>query len=184
MVNQRSTTTTTTPRSRPAGSNVPGQSGQAVQQVTDTAKETVSKATDAVQQQADTQLDRVGSGLERVAETLHETGDTLRQNDQAMVGDYVHKAAGQIERASDYLQTHSVSDIIEEVQSYARREPVVTIAVAAGIGFLAARLLKASMRSGATSGGASTWDYRTTRSANPVIEAQYAPGGSRYGNGA
>jgi ElaB/YqjD/DUF883 family membrane-anchored ribosome-binding protein len=191
MVNQRvGGSATPTPKSRASGTTG-GQTGQVTQQVSDTARETVSKATETAKQQADTQLNRLSGGLERIAETLHETSGNLRQQDQGMVAGYVEKAASQVERASDYLRVSTANDIIEDVQSYARREPVVAIGVAVGVGFLAARLLKASMRSGTPGGSGQTLRYQTraysTSRTNPSLESQYAVPGvttNRYGNGA
>lgn len=190
MVNQRvGGGATQTPKARPT--SPAGQAGQVTQQVADTAKDTVSKATETAKQQADTQLSKVGDGLERFAETLHQTSGNLRQQDQGMVAGYVDKAASQVERASDYLRVSTFNDIIDDVQSYARREPVVAISVAVGIGFLAARLLKASVRSGSSTGQTQTLRYQTpgysTPRKDPLLESQYAiPGApvNRYGNGA
>jgi ElaB/YqjD/DUF883 family membrane-anchored ribosome-binding protein len=192
MVNQRvSGSATSASRTRAAGSPT-GQAAQAAQQVSETARQTVTQATETARQQADRQLDKVSQGLEQFAQTMHQTGDTLQQNEQAALGQYVHKAAGQVERASDYLRVSSVNDIIDDVQSYARREPVVALSVAVGLGFIAARLLKASMKG--TSGSGQYLAYQTSYQppfygSTQQDQSHYpTPGtgtvGNRYGNGA
>jgi hypothetical protein len=101
----------------------------------------------------------------------------------------VHKAAGTVERASGYLEEHSVDEIIADVESYARREPAIVLGVAVGIGFLAARLVKAATRRSSSSQGETLRyrapAYKATREV-PVLSPQYEsrPGVSqRYGNG-
>lgn len=187
MASERSMTSTTT-RSRPATG---GSASQPVQQVTQTAQQTVAQATDTAKQQANRQLDKVSDGLEQVAQTLYQAGESLRENNQATVGSYVDKAAGQVERASTYVRVRSVEEIIEDVQAYARREPVVTIGVALGIGFIGARLLKASLGRVNPEGVNDGARYRTPayyadrtnstmRTANGVTRSS----ASRYGDGA
>lgn len=192
MANERvgGVTTSTTSRSRPsqAGS---GQSQQAVQQVRDTARQTMTQATDTAKQQADRQLNKVSDGLDQVVQTLHQASDSLRENNQGMVGGYVDRAADQVERISDYVRERSVEEMVDDVQSYARREPVVTIGVALGVGFIAARLLKASFSRSQSGRGARTIRYQTPAYAadriDPILDETYStPGsvGNRYGNGA
>ncbi len=162
MVNQRGTGgAPTTTRSRPASPGASGQAGKVVEEVGDTARETVARATETAKQQADTKREKLGGGLERVAQTMHQTGNDLRQKNQAMVGDYLDQAAGQVEKVSDYLRGHSVDQIISDVDAFARREPAITIGVALGLGFLAARLLKASLNRANPSRQTGSTTYRT-----------------------
>lgn len=189
MATERSVTSSTATRSRPS-SAASAQPPQAVQQVSDTARQTMTQATQTAKQQANRQLDNVSDGLEQVAQTLHQAGDSLRENNQGAIATYVDKAAGQIERASTYVRVRSVDDIVEDVQSYARREPMMTIGVALGVGFLAARLLKASMGR-ATGQGTNDARYRTRAyfadRTDPMTRDPYAAGGTsvnRYGDGA
>lgn len=192
MVNQpMSTGATSISRNRPGSRPATGsQPNAALQQVSDAAKETASKATETAKQQADTQLQKVSEGLERVAQTLHQSGTELRQSEQAMLANYVDNAATQVERASDYLRASSVTQIIDDVQSYARREPVVAIGVAVGLGFLAARLLKASVGGGSGSSSAQAIRYQVpaySNQGNDGMTNQHAGAGSvgtRYGDGA
>ena len=190
MATERSVTASTATRSRPTTA-ASGQPAQAVQQVSDTARQTMTQATETAKQQANRQLDKVSDGLEQVAQTLHQAGDSLRENNQAAVGTYVDKAAGQIERASTYVRVRSVEEIIEDVQGYARREPVVTIGVALGIGFIAARLLKASLGRANPQGSNDRSRYQTPAyfadRTDSMTRDPYGVTGSsvnRYGDGA
>ena len=190
MLNQRPGTGTTSTRSRPTGSPS-GQPAQAAQQVGETARETVSRAAETAKQQADTQLDKVGGGLQQLAHSLHQSSNTLRQSNQPMVSDYIDRAAGQLERVSEYLRDRSVDQIVADVDTIARRESLVTVGVALGVGFLAARLLKASIGRADPGREAASPVYRTPAYSadrmDPIIqEEDDTPGavGNRYGNGA
>ena len=190
MVNQGVGSGRTIQRNRNVTSGPTTETAQPAQQVADTARQTVSKATETAKQQADNQRQKVSGGLDRVAQTLHETGDNLRQNQQGMLGEYIEKAATKVEQASGYLNERSVDQIISDVESYARREPAILLGVAVGIGFLAARLIKAS--TGRATSGLRGQTLRYTTPAYtadrdmPVVGPAYEtrPGvASRYGNG-
>jgi hypothetical protein len=136
----------------------------------DSAKETAGAVTDSVQRQAgpvvaqaqeklgdladqashqattrlDAQRERAAEGLGSVAQALRQTGQQLREKEQAPFGQYAETAADQVERLSGYLRTHDVSQIVDEAESLARRQPTMFMAGAFGLGLLLARFLKSS----------------------------------------
>jgi len=110
----------------------------AVSELADTAKE-------AVGSQIGSQKGRLSEQISEVAQALRETGSRLGENDQTSVAaSYVGKAASQIERIADYVETHDVADIVGEAKDLARREPVAFFGGLFTLGLVAGRLLKSS----------------------------------------
>ena len=83
--------------------------------------------------------------LASVATRLRESGTNLRGADaQDFAGEYVQRAAEQIERAAKYVQDADVREVVDQVEDFARRRPAVFIGAAFACGILAARYLKSS----------------------------------------
>ena len=105
-------------------------------------------ATEA-QVQAESRLDRgrheAAHTLASVATRLRESGTNLRGADaQDFAGEYVQRAAEQIERAAKYVQDADIREVVDQVEDFARRRPAVFIGAAFAAGILAARYLKSS----------------------------------------
>lgn len=90
------------------------------------------------------QKDVAAEELHGVAEAIRQTGSTLREQDQTMFADYSNRLADGVERASTYLENHSLDDFVYEVENFARRKPELFIGGAFTLGLLAARFLKSS----------------------------------------
>ena len=107
-------------------------------------------ATEA-QSQARTRLERgkqdAATTLTSVATSLLQSGLQLRDDQQDMAGEYVEKAARQIERAANYVQNADLREMVDEVEHFARRRPALFIGSAFAAGLLAARFLKSSRSS-------------------------------------
>ena len=117
-------------------------------QVADQAKATAGQVADTARQQVGTRLtsqkDRAAESLGGVAQALRQTSQQLREHDQAGVTSYVDQAANQIERFSGYLQNRDMGQLVDDVESFARRQPAAFLGGAFLIGLLGARFLKSS----------------------------------------
>lgn len=100
------------------------------------------------QSQAQSRLERgkadAAITLSSVATSLLNSGIQLRDEQQAMAGEYVERAARQIERAAHFVQTADLREVVDQVEDFARRRPAVFIGSAFAAGLLAARFLKSS----------------------------------------
>jgi ElaB/YqjD/DUF883 family membrane-anchored ribosome-binding protein len=141
----------TTGQTATAG-QTPGQaeSGGAVEQ----AKARVGQLADQVQQQASEKAKSgLAKGKTRAAETLHDVAQSLlisspqlSDQNQAGVSSYVERAAGQLDRVAQYLQTAEPDELVDRVEDFARRQPALFIGGAFALGLLGARFLKSSRR--------------------------------------
>jgi hypothetical protein len=155
---------------RPAGSSaaqgsptgagtqdVVGQSQQTARQVADQAQDKTGQVAQQVKQQASSrlsgQIDRAAEGLGAVSQTLQDLSGQLRGQNQTMLGDYTDGAAEQVQRVAGYLRGKDLDELVAETERFARRQPVVFVAGAFGLGLVVARFLKSS---GQGAGGQTT----------------------------
>ncbi|MFN2398222.1 MAG: hypothetical protein ABR543_06210 [Gemmatimonadaceae bacterium] len=89
---------------------------------------------------------RTAETLSGVAESLRQSGQHLRGQDHARAGGYVDKAADRLEGAASYLMNTDVSEIVDQVEDFARREPALFIGGAFALGLLGARFITNSRR--------------------------------------
>lgn len=144
--------------------------------VRQSAEETASTLIDQAQQVASTQVstqkERAASALDAVAQTLHDTGSGMREQ-QPQIASLAEQAAGRVEDVSNYVRQHEMRDMIGQVESLARREPVLFLGAAFAIGFVAARFMKAS----------SPTRFGDQRRGQQLGRSDYGSGSAGYGNG-
>jgi hypothetical protein len=163
------------------------------------AKETASTIANEAKEQMSTRVaakkDKAAEGLSSVAEALRSsTGDI---GDQVpFVGEYANKAAEGVEQLSNYIQTRTIGELIDDVEGFARREPALFLGGAFAIGLIAGRFLKSSPRAIASDvegyGGSSYGtgyeggsSYGSTDPGYGASQASYGESytASRYGGG-
>lgn len=87
----------------------------------------------------------VGLTLGSVATTLMNSSSQLRDEQQA-AGEYVGKAAEQLDRLAHYIQTADPGEVADNIRNFARQRPAVFIGAAFALGVIGARFLKSSRR--------------------------------------
>lgn len=91
-----------------------------------------------------TQKDKATDGLGTVAQAVRGTTEHLRTHQHEAVANYAEKAAEQIERFSQRLKEKDITELLNDAQQIARRQPALFIGGAFAIGLLGARFLKSS----------------------------------------
>lgn len=103
---------------------------------------------DKVKEQATAQLssqkDRATQGLGSVASAVRQTTQSLREQQHETVAGYVEQAADQIERLSERLKNKDVTELLDDAQRLARRQPALFVGGAFALGLVGARFLKSS----------------------------------------
>jgi hypothetical protein len=157
MENERTTRAGAKRRAETGGtSTAAGQiSGQADGgSVAEQAKSRVGQVADQAQQRASEKAKSgLAQGKTRAAETLSGVASSLllssrqlRDQNQGGVGRYVERAASELDRVAQYLQTAEPDEIVDRVEDFARRQPALFIGGAFVLGLLGARFLKSSRR--------------------------------------
>ena len=121
---------------------------QPASEIATTAKETASNLVGMARGGATSrfakQRGRAAGQLDGIAQAIRQAGDQLREQEQETVPQYFAMAADRIEDFSGYLQRADFGDVVDGVQSFARRQPVVFIAGAFAAGLIATRFLVSS----------------------------------------
>jgi hypothetical protein len=121
---------------------------QAATEVAEQAKQTVGQATEQAQHQAksmvNNQLGQVCSSVETLADAVRSMGQQLREKDQDQLASLSDQAANQIDHLCDYVRDHDVDEMMGDVQTLARRQPMLFVGGAFFLGLMAARFLKSS----------------------------------------
>ena len=119
------------------------------------------------------------NSLDQVAEVVFKTGQDLREQDQAMLAQYVDSAAEMVTNVSGYVRKTDWQDFSKDVESYARQRPALFIGGVFVLGLLAGRFLKSSGQNIASSSANAGYDpllpVRTSTS-NGAVQS-YATGG-------
>ena len=135
-------------------SDLAGSSVQAGKHVGDVAREQASGvAAEAGRQgrnlleQAQGQLhEQAAEGQQRIAKKLLSLSEELRSmaenSNQGAAVDVAQQAASRVRDAGHWLEKREPGQVVNEVQSFARRRPAVFLVLAAGAGLVAGRLTR------------------------------------------
>lgn len=108
---------------------------------TNFAKQAADKARDLA---ADGKA-RAGDALDEVSRLMGNAADTVDEKLGANYGQYARSAADSIASFSEGLKAKEIDDLVADVQGFVRKSPAVAIGIAAALGFVVARLVKAGM---------------------------------------
>lgn len=103
-------------------------------------RDLVGQAREQVAEQAVQGQQRLASRLLSLSDELHSMAETSGQD--GMAAGLARQAAGRARDAGQWLGDRRPEDVLDEVQSFARRRPAVFLACALGAGVLAGRLTR------------------------------------------
>jgi polyhydroxyalkanoate synthesis regulator phasin len=117
------------------------------EQASELAVEAARQGRDLVRQAQDQLGDQAARGQRRLAATLHSLSDQLSamadgSPQDGMAADLARQAAARASDAGHWLGSRQPAQVVDEVQSFARRRPGVFLALAAGTGLIAGRLTR------------------------------------------
>jgi hypothetical protein len=100
-----------------------------------------------VTSRVDEQKNRAADGLGGIADVIRNAGNELRVENEALAS-YVDAASDQMRRFADQIREKGVSEMMDDVNQFARRRPALFIGGAFLVGIGLARFLKSSAGSG------------------------------------
>jgi hypothetical protein len=124
-----------------------------ISQVKESGGKVAGEAFTQVKEKAASKIDEqkatLAQGLGGVAQTIRQVGETLKDADEpsgvaSKTAEYGDTLARQVEQFSTYLEKNNVSELLREVERFARRNPAYFIGGAFVLGLLGARFLKSS----------------------------------------
>jgi hypothetical protein len=101
------------------------------------------------------------SGVEDFAAALRKAASEMGDGGQANMSRVIESAASGLERFSGSLRNKDLNSLVQDVESFARRQPVAFFGAAVAAGFLAMRFLKSSNEPGHRAEDVSGRDSRT-----------------------
>lgn len=116
---------------------------EAVGQAQDKTKEVAGQAQDKAQEVASQAQDKADQGVDATASGLGQAADMLRSKGEEQGGTVATtatKAAEKLDGASQYLQGKDTDQLLNDLEALARRKPVESLLVAAGVGFVLSKL--------------------------------------------
>ena len=157
------------------------ESGSTTEQVKDQVREKTEvaqeKAQGAAQQarsrfrdQVDQRSTQAGERLSGTAADVRGVAEELRRQGKEAPARMVEQAAGQADRAADYLKGASGERLLRDVEDLARGKPWAVAAGGLVVGFAASRFLKAS----------SSRRYQAAQTSSPTGYQQAPPQGGRH----
>ena len=127
---------------RDSGGSGTGQGNQQSAPIMDQAAEQVSNQ---VTSRLDMGKDYLVETVTGIAQALRQTGQHLREEgSQPTLAQYVDRGAERIERLGGHMRQRDASELIAEVEWFARRQPMVFAGGAFALGMLAVRFLRSS----------------------------------------
>ena len=142
---------------------------------TEGARDVATQAQSQARNRLEQGKQEAATTLSSVASTLLQSGMQLRDGQQGVAGEYVERAARQIERAANYMQNADVRQMVNEVEDFARRRPAVFVGSAFAAGLLAARFLKSSRTNQQRVGDDSSMSYMDREVRAPVSREPGTP---------
>ncbi|MFL5525777.1 MAG: hypothetical protein ACJ79I_05045 [Gemmatimonadaceae bacterium] len=136
-----------------------------IEEARDRAQERVRSAITETKTSAATTLGGLAQSLLLSSQTLND-----QQNGAAR---YVEQAAERIERASKYLETADINDVMRRTEAWARKNPPLFLGAALALGILGARFFKSGAPAGdqlAGSTAARSGQFRDREVRTPLTE--------------
>lgn len=87
-----------------------------------------------VGKKVDSGVSAAGSGMQSFADTVRERGPS-----SGMLGSATSAVADTLENTGEYLESHGLSGIAEDLTGLIRRNPIPALLIGIGVGFLIAR---------------------------------------------
>lgn len=115
----------------------------------DIAGQTLGQVKDKAASVIGEQKTNLATGINTVADSIRQIGENLRTGDEnnqiaSLVGKYGDTLAGRVEKLSSYIDDKELSELVHDVETFARRNPALFVGGAFALGVIAARFLKSS----------------------------------------
>jgi hypothetical protein len=110
------------------------------------AQQLMDRAQSQVRTRVDEGKSTAARTLSNLASTLQQSSSQLLDKQEGLAGEYISRAADQLDRASRYVESAELDEIVDGVERFARRQPAVFIGAAFAVGILGARFLKSSRK--------------------------------------
>lgn len=139
------------------------------------AKRLGGQASTVLESQASEQLDRAAGTVRSFS---NDVGRIARgeEPEPGVAKDLLNQLDSRAEAAATWLEQHDPREVLQEVESFARRRPVTFLAIAAGVGFAAGRLTRGIAQNHAEDAGPHSATSRDGSQDTPRDHTGYGSG--------
>lgn len=141
-------------KAKEVGKQVQEKAGQMGEQIKDQTSQLAGQAQTKIKKTLEEQKGKGIGELSGLAEAVRQTGQTLRDQDKDGIAHYAERAAEQIDRVVQFVDSRDVSELLHETEMFARRHPEAFLGGAFMLGLVAGRFLKSSRDHRVTDSGA------------------------------
>ncbi len=113
--------------------------------VRDEAGKLAGQASDKARSFADTGKEKATGALDEFSTMMRDAAGTVDEKLGEQYGQYARSAADQISGLADSLRGKQVDDLLDDAREFVKKSPAVAVGIAAGVGFILARLLKSGL---------------------------------------
>lgn len=117
-----------------------GRAGDLAHEAQERARTLMDQARSEVTEQASSTQQRLAGSLRSIGAELSQMGDA--SPDPGYATDLVRQGSHMASRLAGWFEDREPGDVVRDVQDYARRRPGMFLAIAAGAGMLAGRLMR------------------------------------------
>lgn len=107
-------------------------------------KDVAADAREKGKSMIDRQKEQVSQTLRHVSEALHKASEKLTEENDPTVANVTETLSERVERFAEYVDGMELSEVVDRVESFARRQPHLFLGGMFLLGLAAARFLKAS----------------------------------------
>lgn len=129
----------------PPSDHEPGDAGrgaEAAREVRRAGADIGRTALELGEERADQGRQRATRSLETAAERLREAGSDLRDDDEALAGALVERAARGLGEAAGFLRERRTGEMLADMSEFGRRHPALFLGASAAAGLLLARVAR------------------------------------------
>lgn len=118
--------------------------GEKVEEGKEAVAERVEEGKQRVGQALDSGRSRVASQLDRAGDRLHDRARGMEEHGgmQRRAGKVADRAGDALDTSAEYLRTHDIDEMRDDLENTIRERPLLSVGVAIGAGFLLARILR------------------------------------------
>ena len=127
------------------------QAGQVSGELREQAVQLVDEARELLQTRANAQTERLAQNMRRLGNKAGAVAQGW-PNEESGVRDYIWQLAERLDLAADEIELRGIDGLVDEVQSFARRNPTAFMVGAALVGFGVGRLIRAGSGAGDADG--------------------------------
>lgn len=109
------------------------------------ASKLFTQAGDRARGFVDTGKEKATGALDEFSTLMHDAATSVDEKLGEQYGAYARNAAEQISGFAESLRGKQVDDLVDDAREFVKKSPAVAVGIAAGVGFVVARLLKSGL---------------------------------------